>query len=71
MYSAAALEATNSGNVSVGWRSPGPTNASLPKSDSDVSPSQVDGTARTGHADIHAYHASDEARWHACNPENP
>ncbi len=65
------LEDTDLGKLEVGWRSSGITNASLPESDADVSPSQVDGTARTGLADIHAHHASHEARRRACNPVYP
>ena len=48
---------SNSGKVGVVWRSPVIKNASLPESDSDVSPSQVDGTARTGQADTQAHHS--------------
>ena len=47
----------NSGKVGVVWRSPVIKNASLPESDSDVSPSQVDGTARMGQADTQAHHS--------------
>jgi hypothetical protein len=44
---------SNSGKLGVGWRSPGRKNANLPESDAGVSPSQVDGTARTGQANTH------------------
>jgi hypothetical protein len=47
----------NSGKVGVVWRSPVIKNASLPESDADASPNQVDGTARTGQADTQAHHS--------------
>ena len=47
----------NSGNVGVVWCPPVTKTTSLPELDSDVSPSQDDGTARTGQADTQAHHS--------------